>query len=467
MVAINVTPRVMSDGTKLITYSDTVGTTKTTYTFANPQESMTISNKGLKTIIYSVGTKTNVQLKQSETHTFKELFSSFEVQASEGVQQFEILTDEEGTEGSAGNGAIASLDSKITSLSSQMAQKLTGIEVTTNAQTDGKNTTFGHSTNAIAGDVSTSVILGGGSTGYNNVIGGDGANVNTTSPNTTTTGTGAHVSVVGGYDNSAGSLSSKIISDHSKTEVGGAGHNAIYGGANHVIKSTASFAMIAGGQNNEVSGQGGFATGQRNKVGGTGSACFGYDNTLTANGTFANGAAHTVSGLYSQASGSTNTAAANFSKAEGNYAHTRTVGQQTLATGRFAALGDAQTSVIEMYKQTTDAITTTLGMLQSTTSHQLLPNQSVVFTVLLVARVVGGTDTAAWEIKGCYRRGATGTPIAVGSPIITQLGADTGATAWTAAMSADSAGGLNVRITGEAGKTIRWVQRMTLVEVMV
>lgn len=171
--------------------------------------------------------------------------------------------------------------------------------------------------------------------------------------------------------------------------------------------------------------------------------------------------------LFAQAYGSTNTAAANFSKVEGNYAHARTVGQHAMATGRFAALGDAQTSVVEMYKQTTDAITTTLGMLQSTTSHKLLENQTAAFTVLLVARVVGGTDSTAWEIKGLAKRGATGNTTFVGTPTVTSLGADAGAATWTAAVAGDSAGGLNVRITGEAGKTIRWVQRMTLTEVMV
>lgn len=340
-----------------------------------------------------------------------------------------------------------------------------GKDVTTNAQTDGVNTTFGHSSNKIADDISTSVIIGGGSTGYNNVIGGDGANVGTTTPNTTKPGTNAHVSVIGGYDNSAGSLSSKIISDHSKTEEGGDGHNAIYGGAKHIIKSTASYAMIAGGQSNEVSGQGGFATGLRNKVAGTGSACFGYDNTLNANGDFANGAANTINGTYAQANGSTNTANGNFSKAEGNYAHTRSVGQQALATGKFANLGDAQTSVLQMYRQTTDETTVTLGMMASNTSHVVLNNQAVAFNALVIARDIASNDTASWEIKGSAMRTTAGLNI-VGTPIITDLG-KINASTWTIAVTGGGDGTLNVRITGKAGKTIRWVQKMTLVEVMI
>jgi hypothetical protein len=348
----------------------------------------------------------------------------------------------------------------------QLAERVKGTDVVTNAQTDGVNTKMGHSTNAIANDVSTSVILGGGSTGYNNVIGGDGANVNTTTPNTTTTGTGAHVSVVGGYDNSAGQLSSKIISDRSKTEIGGAGHNAIYGGANHIIKSTAKFSMIAGGQENELSNQYTFATGYLNKVSGQSGFASGDHNNVTGNFSKASGTTNTVSGIGSEVHGSTNTASGNYGSAKGNYAHSRFVGQHAFTGGRFTALGDAQTSVMEMHKQTTDATATTLGVLGSNTSYQLQFKQSVAFSILLVARDTAGTDTASWEIKGMARRGETGNTVPVGATI-TSLGADAGTTAWVVAVTGDSAGGLNVRITGEAGKTIRWVQRMTLTEVMI
>lgn len=372
-----------------------------------------------------------------------------------------------------GSNPIIKIDNKEldAKFSTQLLEKVKGKDVVTNAQTDGVSTTMGHATNKIADDISTAVILGGGSTGYNNVIGGAGAaTVNTVTPNDTIAGTGAHVSVVGGYDNVAGQLSSKIIADHSYTEFGtgtSGGHNAIFGGANHVAKESAKFSMIAGGQQNEVSNQYAFATGYLNKVSGQSSFASGDHNTVSGNGAKASGTTNTVSGLYAEAHGSTNTAAANFSSAKGNYANSRTVSQEAMTGGRFAALGDAQTSVMEMHKQTTDAIATTLGVLGSNTSHQLLFNQSVAFSVLLVARVVGGTDCAAWKIEGLAYRGATGNTILVGTPTITSLGVSAGASAWAVAVTGDSAGSLNVRITGEASKTIRWVQRMTISEVMV
>lgn len=342
-------------------------------------------------------------------------------------------------------------------------------EVVTNAQTDGANSIFGHSSNKIADDVSTSVILGGGSTNYNNVIGGDGANVGTTAENETTAGTGAHVSVVGGYDNSAGSLSSKIISDHSKTEVGGNGHNAIYGGANHTAKSSASFAMIAGGQSNEVSGYGGFVTGIRNICAGQGSAVFGNDNECQMNGGFIAGAANIIKSLFCTCFGSTNTveAAANFASVFGNYGVARHVGQQVFTAGKIANNGDAQTSVMEMHKQTANGIGTVLGVLGSSSGYKLQPNQSAAFKAMLIGRDNDSTDCASFEVKGLATRGESGNSVIVNSTI-TSLGASAGASAWRiSAVNGASDGGVNIYVVGEEGKTINWVMRMELVEVSV
>ena len=352
--------------------------------------------------------------------------------------------------------------------SPEFSEKVDSRIIKFGVEADGPNTEIvGHPANSIASDITRSVILGSGTNAYNNVIGGDGANVNTTTPNTTQTGTGAHVSVVGGYDNSAGSLSSKIISDHSKTEVGGSGHNAIYGGANNIIKSTAQFSGIFSGHTTQVSGAYVFAAGYLNNASGQSSTVTGDHNTVSGAGSMADGTTNTVSGAYAASHGSTNTAAGNYSRAYGNYAHTRTVSQTTQSSGRFAALGDAQTSVIDMRRATTDATVSTLGVLGSSTSHQMLFNQTITYQILVVARDAATTDSAGWRIEGVMTRGATGSSIPVGSPVVTSLGASAGAAAWTVALIGDSLGGVNVRVTGEVSKTIRWVQRMTLVEVMV
>lgn len=357
-------------------------------------------------------------------------------------------------------------DSKYATITN-LAAKVGG-QVTTTAL--GPNIQLGSTGSAnIASDVSTASLLNPGSAAYNNVIGGtDPSTVNTLTPNVAATGSGANVSLVGGYDNMACDLSSKIISDHSYTQ-GTGGHNAIFGGAINKIRGVAAkFSVIAGGQENDIQSQYSFATGYLNTITGGGSARVSGDhNTVTATGGTADGTTNVVSAIYARAQGTTNLAAGNYSVAEGANCAARFVSQQVFSGGKFAAQGDAQVSQMEMHRATTDATTVTMGVVGSSSSYQLQPNQSATFESNIVARVVGGTDTAAWKISGCYRRGATGTPTAVGTPVVTPIGADTGAATWAVAVSADSAGGINIRVTGEAAKTIRWVQRFETVEVAV
>lgn len=436
-----------------------------------------IGNKLQVEVLADESTKTQLNETQQEVESTKTQLNEIQQEVSdldsrvdtilttpvESVSAQEIIDARQGE---------ATLGANITEIKSQLAdipnQYVKGKRTAYNPANGEANITFGHETNAIADDVKNSVIIGCGANGYNNIIGGDGTEtVNTVTPNKTIPGTVANVSVIGGYDNVAGSLSSKIISDHSYTEVGGQGHNAIYGGANHIAKSTANFAMIAGGNNNIVRGRATFATGLGNDVDGTGSAAFGTGNNISNNGSFVTGAGNSVTGGYSSAHGSSNSAEAGFSTAIGNYARSRTVGQQALTGGRFSALGDAQTSVIEMHRQTTDDSRVFLGILGSNNSHKMLPNQSATFSVLLVARAVGSNDTSGWKIDGVAMSGSSGRSTIIGTPIVTNLGASTGASTWLAEVFADSSGGINIAITGEAGKTIRWVQRMTLAEVMV
>lgn len=321
---------------------------------------------------------------------------------------------------------------------------------------------------AIASDVATSVILNpGAGAGQNNIIGGNGsATVNTGTPNAVVADTNASVSVVGGYDNVAGSLSSKIISDHSYTEVGGEGHNAIYGGAVNICRSTAAFAGIFAGYQSEVGGRYAFATGYRNKASAQSSAVTGNDNTVTGTGSTADGSFNTVSGQYSAAVGNRNEVGGNYGAAWGQYAKTTNAFQQAFADGRFAATGDAQTSLYVIHKATTNSTATPLGIGGGAIGPIIPINTSVTFSALIVARDAAGTDTGSYKVEGAIRRGASGAPVVVGTPVITTLAEDAGAADWgPTVVAGGSTGGLNILVAGDASRTVRWVMRLTTVEV--
>ena len=74
-------------------------------------------------------------------------------------------------------------------------------------------------------------------------------------------------------------------------------------------------------------------------------------------------------------------------------------------------------------------------------------------------------DAGVWKVEGAFRRGATATVTAIGSPTVTALGVDAGASTWVVT-AAPGTGTFNVRVTGEAAKTIRWVVRFEFTEVI-
>ena len=354
-----------------------------------------------------------------------------------------------------------------------LIRSITLTEVVTNANgSNGPNITLGSVENrrgaSIADDVAGSVIINpGAGAGQNNVAGGDGsATVGTSTPNATTPGTNASISVIAGYDNVAGSLSSKIISDHSFTEVGGDGHNAIVGGANNIARQAAAYAGIFAGYLSEVAGRYAFVTGYRNKGRAQSVSVTGNDNDVSGTGSTADGAYNIVSGAYSAAVGNRNVVLGGYGRADGQYAKTRDAYQQTFAPGKFTNDGDSQTSVYIINRKTPNDALAPLGIGGSAVGPMISPNTTFVFTAIIGARHEDGTDSAGWEIKGMLQRGETGAPTVIGTPTITALGASTGAAAWAIySVSGGSTGGLQIVVKGDGVRTVRWIARITVVEV--
>lgn len=318
---------------------------------------------------------------------------------------------------------------------------------------DAVNVVSGHADNAVASDISAATIGGGGDNNYNNVIGGDGsATVNTSTPNATSTGTNANYSTIdGGYDNVAGGLASSIRGHHNYTALGTT-HGSINGGSvNKITKPGASndYSTIGGGTANEASG-------------GTNTISGGSSNVASGTGaTIGGGVSNTASG--NQAcipGGANNQASATSSVALGNRAVAREGGQVAQATTMFAAAGDQQTSVRVAGLTTTDATVTTFQM------EAAFPvSSSQVYSCHLVAREPATGDTKAWRIDGVLRRGSSGAVVEVGgAPTPTALGADAGASTWAVA-TLGGTGTMNLRVTGQAAKTIRWVARFEFTEV--
>lgn len=357
---------------------------------------------------------------------------------------------------------------------------------------------LGSTENAINAASGDAAILSGGRALAENVIGGFEGNVNDNdASNLPADKTGAYdySVIVGGYDNVNNSLASFIAGQHCLiSESGGAGggpgagHHSIFGGSIHkimaggfhgifggtknTISGTGTAASITGGINNVVSGDGGYSS----IVGGNG-------NTITSRYAFAAGgtrnvvsgqSASVVGGNDNTASGASaavvsgrgNVAGQDDSTAMGNNSSPTQPGGVAFAKGQFAAVGDAQAESFVARRETTDAATASLGIAGAATTVVMPTDSAWAVRGLLIASNTSDavSQTAAWEFKLLVRRTGTGGATIVGSPTATKIAGDAGTEAWAVAFSTGPSP-LNVRVTGEAGKTIRWVCRFDTAQV--
>lgn len=174
-------------------------------------------------------------------------------------------------------------------------------------------------------------------------------------------------------------------------------------------------------------------------------------------------AAHVASAPYSTISGGADSmASADYSTVVGGLAaHATHYGEVAFASGFFTFPGDAQTSFATFRISTANALGTVLtldGLAPSGTNLFVVPSGTAYkFRISLVASENATSDAAWWEFNGCIKRDLVNTTSLVGVNAVT-FGADAGAAQWLATVTAnDIVDALTITVTGEAGKTIRWV----------
>jgi hypothetical protein len=233
-------------------------------------------------------------------------------------------------------------------------------------------------------------------------------------------------------------------------------------------------AVVSGGQQNRASGQEStVAGGAVNAASNIWSAVGGGRNN-TASGsdsTVAGGAFTTASGSVAAIiGGADNTASGDSSIAAGRLGLADLYGMFSHASGRFAAIGDAQYSRMILRRQTADAtpsILTADGGTGSTSTRVILANNTgYQFLVQVMARDTSGTDSAWWTIRGGIIKNTTsGSTTLIGTNII-ETSSTAGASAWTLTATADTTNGaLEITATGALGITIRWVATVHLTKV--
>lgn len=329
----------------------------------------------------------------------------------------------------------------------------------------GRGILLGFPGNAIASDVGDASVLGGGHKFWENVVGSDGSSRNDgATVNVPVLGTNANYgTTLGGYDNHSGNLAASAGPGAHHFASGS--HSTAGGGSGHV--ASGQYATAWGGTACISSGDYAFTTGDRNTASGAASVATGQ--LCLASNTYAraHGQSATASGVDSVSEGRETVASASYSRAHGRESLAYMEGMIAHASGKFAAVGDAQVERYVLRAITTDATQLVAGANGTGGAvQQMQIDAAAKYRFEIVARDTASEDAKAWTVAGLATNPTSGNVVAVGGlPTPTVVAATAGASAWTCivAIGGDS---LFVRVTGEAGKTIRWLVFAEVVELV-
>jgi hypothetical protein len=275
---------------------------------------------------------------------------------------------------------------------------------------------------------------------------------------------GANSFVVGARNTASNQYSSAIgwsntASGDSASAIGWANiASGSYSSALGVSNTASGANSLAVGNTNTASGQSSVSLGAQNISNNICSVALGYGNTCSQFGSIALGRNIISSG--------------NCSVGLGRYANTKNM--TSLVAIGVSHLGEGfnpQTCICTLGIITTDATPTALRSDENPTGNAgnqftILANSAVTFYGLISATTTNGGDCSSWEFKGQLQSGNStnsGALVAAVTPVL--IAQKAGASTWSVAITAASVNRLLITVTGEAGKTIRWVCSMFMTEV--
>jgi hypothetical protein len=245
----------------------------------------------------------------------------------------------------------------------------------------------------------------------------------------------------------------QIASGNASVISGGGGNTA-----------SGQYSIIPGGTACTASGTGSFAAGNTAVSSADYGVAFGATCTASGIGAFVGGDNTSSTGISSFAYGLRNTADANYSWATGARSLVRGVpGARAHASGYYQLTGDSQYRDFHLTARTTSgtgvvAVAARMLSATATGSNQVnVPaDTSIAFHGVVSAKRTGSSDCKTWEVKGGIKN-IGGTTALLGTPTVTDIGSDAGASAWTVAVTADNAlDTLTFTCTGAASQDIVW-----------
>jgi len=245
------------------------------------------------------------------------------------------------------------------------------------------------------------------------------------------------------------------------TQVASGAHSVISGGENNTASGDHS--VVCGGKSNPASGDKAFiGGGYTNSVAAYGSTIAGgYMNVIDsiADYAFIGGGQYnkTEDDLAVVCGGYSNTAVKKYSAIlGGRLGKAWLYGEHAAASGQFAAAGDVQQRILKARKTTTDATPTTLLLDGSTAAYTIdIPTDTTWTAEISVTGRRTDADNESFTAK--YIVGIdnnAGTTALVGTVTTVHEQQDN---SWTVVITADDTNdALDIKVTGEVGKTIYW-----------
>ena len=296
----------------------------------------------------------------------------------------------------------------------------------------------------------------------------------------TATGHGA-MALGGSYASGTDSFAAAVANNTSS--YGATGNNSIAMG--YQSKATGIANINIGYQGYAIGGSGSVAIGYRARATGTNAICLGQSGYSTASGaqslaigysanatathSMAIGRSHTIQAQYATAIGGRNseaTSSAQYGIVTGYEAKIEIYGKSAHASGKFAAVGDAQGGQFILRADTTDATATVLTTNNSTaaaTNQIAAPvnDTCITFDGTITAMQNGAQAYASWRIEGLLVNDGGTTTLANSATTVIQ-----NSSGWGMALSADNTNNaLAVTCTGEASHNIRWMSNIQTSEV--
>jgi hypothetical protein len=232
--------------------------------------------------------------------------------------------------------------------------------------------------------------------------------------------------------------------------------------------SSVAIGATTGGSNPgaRATGSSAIAIGRNTSASQTNTIAIGSGNTITGSGGASASAVTAIAIGFASSAGAT--AAISLGYASGvDFA-----GQINLCNGRFSTANDIGTSIIPLFMTTTTTgaveMGTSQGSVTTTPAGRIACTNfsTYIFDVDIVARAVGSTGVAAYNLKFAANRDANAASFTISSVsknVLYTIGTVTG---WDVTVTADTTNGRpNISVTGAAATTIRWVGHAKMTKV--